>query len=69
MGWASGSGLAESIWLDIRDYIPDAKKKEVAKQIIDYFQDHDADDWDQEDQIVIDAGYPIWEDEDDSAEE
>jgi hypothetical protein len=54
MGWASGSELANSIWKKIRPLIEESKRKFVAKQIFDKFCDEDADDWSDNDQIIID---------------
>ena len=46
MGWASGSYLAEKIWEDIKDILPNDKKDELAVKIYNAFCDADADDWD-----------------------
>lgn len=56
MGWASGSYLAEEIWTEVRDFIPEDKCQKVARYIHDKFCDHDADDWDGNSQLEIDAG-------------
>lgn len=45
MGWASGSYLAETIWDEIKDILPDAKKDELAVKIYNAFCEADADDW------------------------
>jgi len=43
MGWISGSKLAESIWSLVRDYIPQRKRKKVALDLIDLFENMDCD--------------------------
>ena len=45
MGWCSGSELAENIYNEIRKFIPEHKRKEIAKKIYDEFCNYDADDW------------------------
>lgn len=45
MGWCEGSYLANDVWKKIEKYIPDSDKKTVAKEIVELFEDHDADDW------------------------
>ena len=56
MGWSRGSGLGIDIWEEVRPYIPEAKRQEVARFIYDAVCDLDADDWDGESQLEIDAG-------------
>lgn len=55
MGWAAGSELGESIWQEIRGYIPESKRQEIAQFIYDAVCDLDADDWDGTSQLEIDA--------------
>lgn len=45
MGWASGSYLAEEIWVKIKPFIPEENKIKVAKIMYDSFCNYDADDW------------------------
>lgn len=60
MGWAAGSELGQSIWDEIREYIPEDKRKEVATFIYDAVCDLDADDWDGGSQLEIDAELPVY---------
>lgn len=59
MGWSAGSELAQSIWDKIREYIPEENRKEIATFIYDAVCDLDADDWDGESQLEIDAELPV----------
>lgn len=43
MGWASGSGIAQNVWDEVKKYIPKDKQKTVAKSIIDIFEQEDCD--------------------------
>lgn len=63
MGWASGSELAEGIWDDIKDVIPEKKKKKVARKIIERFQDNDCDTMDECEELQEAAELPqeCWE--------
>ena len=45
MGWVSGSYLAEEIWKEIKDILPNDKKEQLAVKIYNAFCDADADDW------------------------
>lgn len=45
MGWASGSGLAENVWLTVRDFVPGERQAAVAAEILHLFEEHDADDF------------------------
>ena len=45
MGWASGSGVAERLWVKIRPYIKEEDYGDVTKTIVDTFEEYDADDW------------------------
>jgi hypothetical protein len=55
MGWASGSDLAEGVWLFIRKYIPKEERPQVAKGIIEKFRDHDWDTVDEAETLATDA--------------
>lgn len=46
MGWSAGSGLAVDIWTEIKGFIPEGSRKEVANMLYDKVCDLDADDWD-----------------------
>ena len=63
MGWARGSGIAEEIWGIVREFIPVRKRELVANDIIEVFEDEDADDWDGTSLIEEDAGRTGIEDE------
>ena len=52
MGWASGSYMAEELWRDISEFVDEEHKKEAAKIIFDLFEDHDADDWNGDSELV-----------------
>lgn len=56
MGWASGSELAESIWRNIRTFIPKADRKSVARIIIRSFENADCDTMDEAITLLKDAG-------------
>lgn len=56
MGWASGSELAETTWDLVREHIPARKRKQVARDFIDAFEQADCDTMDECDQLVVDAG-------------
>lgn len=64
MGWASGSYMAEELWREISDMINDEDKADAAKIIFDLFEDHDADDWNGDSELVQLAD-PDWLREDD----
>ncbi len=55
MGWSSGSELADEVWALVEKYIPSKNKSAVAKKIVSAFEDHDADDWDREGPLMMDA--------------
>jgi len=63
MGWASGSYLAQDIYDNIRDLIPEENRMKVADTIYSQFSDEDADDWDSESDLLKDAKIKF-EDED-----
>lgn len=56
VGWSSGSYLAEETWDLVREFVPEKKRKQVAKKIYGLFSDHDADGWDLVGGLVEDAG-------------
>lgn len=55
MGWSAGSQLGEELYLTVRDYIPEEKRKEIATAFYDAVCDLDADDWSGDSQLEIDA--------------
>ena len=57
MGWASGSELAEEIWDIVKKYIPKNKKKKVAKQLVEAFEDRDCDTMCEAEELFKVAGY------------
>lgn len=59
MGWCSGSQLANEVWDEVKAFIPDEKQKDVAKEIVDIFSNHDADCW-EDPKGVEGIGYPEW---------
>ena len=61
MGWAMGSELAEKVYARIRKYIPDNEREAVARFFYEAFSFEDADAWNREDLIIMDAD--IQEDE------
>jgi hypothetical protein len=56
MGWASGSELAENVWAAVRKDIPITRRHQVARHIIDLFEDMDCDTIDECQQLCKDAG-------------
>lgn len=59
MGWASGSMLAESLWREVRRYVPEDRLREVAQTFISEFESFDCDTLDEAQQLIVDAGYYI----------
>lgn len=43
MGWASGSELAEDCWELVRQFVPENKKKAIARKFIKLFEQQDCD--------------------------
>jgi hypothetical protein len=64
MGWSSGAELAEEVWGIVRGYVPKAKRKGIAIQIIDAFEDHDCDTMNDAETLWADAGLEKEEDDD-----
>ena len=63
MGWASGSELAAGVWDAVRDSIPKKKRKAIALEIIDLFENHDCDTMYEADTLCEDAGRTPEDDE------
>lgn len=57
MGWCSGSELAQNVWELVREFIPAAERKRVAKNFIECFEDFDCDTMQEAEQLYTDAGY------------
>lgn len=55
MGWASGSELAESTWLLVRNYIPANMLDVVARNFIAEFENLDCDTMNECEQLIKDA--------------
>lgn len=56
MGWASGSELAEEVWLVVRRHIPEGDQRTLAaREIIDIFEGADCDTIDEAETLCIDA--------------
>jgi len=53
MGWASATPIVRKVWEAVREYIPEDKRVEVVKAVMQPFFDHD---WDTEMDFAID--YP-----------
>ena len=49
MGWASGSGIAQDLWKDIKGILTPEQRKKVKKAIIENFEAADCDTMDEVD--------------------
>lgn len=58
MGWSAGSELGQDLYMAVREFIPEKKRKEIANKFYDAVCDLDADDWDGMSQLEIDAEIP-----------
>ncbi len=56
MGWSNGCYLATTIWNSIVDDIPSSRRRTHAKRIYDLFCDEDADSWEGNSRLEVDAG-------------
>lgn len=56
MGWASGSGVAESLWELLRPYVAEVNRKKVANKVIAVFEGNDCDTIDECQLLCRDAG-------------
>lgn len=43
MGWSGGSEIASEVWDIVKEFIPKKKRKVIAKQIVNLFEDNDCD--------------------------
>ena len=59
MGWASGSMLATSLWDEVRRYVPEKHRRQVAEAFIREFESFDCDTLDEAEQLILDAGFYI----------
>lgn len=57
MGWCSGSIMANDVWNIVREHVPEDKRSELARKIIEVFRGGDADCWDPGMAIVDDCDY------------
>jgi hypothetical protein len=64
MGWASGSELAENLWDLVREFVPEDRRKKIAKKFIDEFESMDCDTICECTKLCKDAGRKSWDDED-----
>ena len=69
MGWCSGSELAEEVWVLVKKYIDPKDYKHVSHCMLSLFENHDADAFDNEMEIIKDSGLAKkWEEEEDDEE-
>ena len=57
MGWASGSEIAAQVWDNVREFIPVAKRKDVARRVVKTFEAYDCDTMDEAEQLIEDCAY------------
>lgn len=62
MGWASGSELAEQLWLKVRKYLEPSERKAIARHFIESFENFDCDTICECEQLCIDAEV-TWDEE------
>ena len=55
MGWCEGSYIANDIWKLVKDFVPENQRQQIARAIVDRFEDEDADCWDYDMNIVVDG--------------
>jgi hypothetical protein len=58
MGWSSGSQIAEDVWSVIEKQIPKAKRKKVAREIVNIFEANDCDTMDEAEDLMEAADFP-----------
>ncbi len=58
MGWAHGSYFADEVWNVVKPHIDPSKQRVTARELIQMFCGQDADDW-YDQQLLVDAGYPL----------
>lgn len=59
MGWCQGSEIASGVWAMVREYIPPVRRREIARKIIDLFENSDCDTIDEAETLCSDAGRDI----------
>lgn len=57
MGQCFGNYIAEDVWDSVRKFVPRDKREKLALKIINIFNEHDADNWENNMHIVRDAKY------------
>lgn len=57
MGWATGSELADDIWMLVHKYIPINEKKKIARKFINIFETFDCDTMSECEQLFKDAEF------------
>ena len=55
MGWASGTDLGITLWDLVREYVPEEKRKEIATAFYNELCDLDADAWEGDSALELDA--------------
>jgi hypothetical protein len=56
MGWSRGSEIAAEVWDLVKEFVPPKKRKSIAKQIVDLFEDNDCDTMYEAEDLVEAAG-------------
>lgn len=52
MGWASGSQIAEEVWLLFKGYVPKKDTRMIAKELVDLFEGYDCDTMDEAEELM-----------------
>ena len=55
MGWTNGSEIAEDLWRTFRQFVPEAKRPALAREIIERFEAEDCDTMDEATMLQEDA--------------
>ena len=63
MGWASGSEIADKVWKLVSKFVPEKKKKGVARKLVSIFEEADCDTMYECEQLMCDAQIKDKEDE------
>ena len=58
MGWSGGSLIAERVWQLVQVYVPGDCRERIAREIIDIFEDEDADTMEEARTLWADANMP-----------
>lgn len=59
MGWNTGSEVADQLWKEIRDLLPEEVRNTIAIKIYSIFSNRDADDWEFEEDSLEYIYYKI----------